>query len=62
MPWSCRPRTYSVTNRDTVGGSSPNERMLMIGLAGLLLTSASGAKLTWMPTARPSTAAAAPMV
>ena len=62
IAWSCSPRTYSVTSRDTVRGSSPNDRILMIGLAGLLLTSASGAKLTWMPTARPSTAAAAPIV
>ena len=34
----------------------------MIGLSGLLFRSASGAKLTWMPTARPSTAAAVAMV
>ena len=33
----------------------------MIGFSGLLLTSASGAKLTWMPTARPSVAAASAM-
>src|SRR5213594_2591372 len=62
MPWSRRPRTYSCTKRDTCRGSSPNERMLMMGFAGLLFTSASGAKLTWMPTARPSTAAASPIV
>src|SRR2546426_8220569 len=45
IPYSCSPLTYSRTRRDTARGSSPNERVLMIGLAGLLLTSASGAKL-----------------
>src|SRR5438445_6552164 len=42
MPWSWRPRTYSCTRRDTARGSSPKERMLMIGFSGLLFTSASG--------------------
>src|SRR5207247_1333494 len=40
----------------------PKDRVLMMGFAGLLLTSASGAKLTWIPTARPSVAAAAAIV
>ena len=31
-----------------LGGLSPNERTLMIGFAGLLLTSATGAKASWI--------------
>jgi hypothetical protein len=34
--------------------------VLMIGLAGLLLTSATGAKAIWTPTARPSSAVIRP--
>ena len=45
----------------TITGFSPNDRVLMIGLAGLLLTSATGAKLRWMPTARPSSAVIRPI-
>src|SRR5207247_330800 len=52
MPCARRPCTYAWTRRATAPGSSPNERVLMIGLSGLLFRSASGAKLTWMPTAR----------
>ena len=33
----------------------------MIGLAGLLLTSATGANARWMPTARPSSAVMRPI-
>ena len=51
--------------RDEAGhqrrGSSPNDRVLMIGLAGLLFTSATGAKARWMPTARPSSAVMRPI-
>ena len=35
---------------DTSSGSSPNERMPITGLAGLLLMSTTGAKLTWTPS------------
>ena len=41
-------------------GSSPYERVLMTGLRGLLLTSTTGAKLTWTPIARDSTAVIRP--
>ena len=42
-------------------GRSPKDRVLMIGLAGLLLTSATGAKVRWTPTARPSSAVIRPI-
>ena len=38
----------------TLTGSSPNDRILITGLRGLLLTSATGAKSTWTPSARDS--------
>ena len=38
----------------TSAGSSPNDRVLMTGLRGLLFTSTTGAKLTWTPSARAS--------
>ena len=41
-------------------GFSPNERMLMIGLSGLLLTSATGANNQLTPMARASRAVSAP--
>ena len=61
IPWSWRPRTSAATIRPTASGSSPNERVLMMGLAGLLLTSATGAKARWIPTARPSSAVIRPI-
>jgi len=60
MPKSCRPRTSAATMRPTWAGSSPNARVLMIGLAGLLFTSATGANASWTPTARPSSAVMRP--
>ena len=42
-------------------GSSPYERMLMTGLAGLLFTSATGANAQCMPSARPSRAVTSPV-
>ena len=59
-PPACRPRTQAEASRDTTAGSSPNERVLMTGLRGLLLTSATGAKLTCTPRARASTAVMRP--
>ena len=59
-PWSVAPRTYAATSRATAWGDSPNERVLMIGLSGLLFTSATGEKLQWIPTARASSAVMRP--
>ena len=59
-PPACRPRTQAEARRATTAGSSPNERVLMTGLRGLLLTSATGAKLTCTPRARASTAVMRP--
>ena len=61
IPCSCSPRISADTNIATASGFSPNERVLMIGLAALLLTSATGAKSRWMPTARPSIAVIRPI-
>ena len=47
---------------DDFWGSSPKERMLMMGLSGLLLTSASGAKIQCTPAARASSAIILPTV
>ena len=44
----------------TSRGSSPKERVLMIGFAGLLFTSRTGANTQWIPTARASTAVTRP--
>ena len=60
-PLSCSPRTSAATIRPTAAGSSPNERVLMMGLSGLLLTSATGANARWMPTARASSAVMRPI-
>jgi hypothetical protein len=46
--------------RATSAGSSPYERTLITGLAGLLFTSATGANAQWRPRARPSRAATSP--
>src|SRR5216683_948537 len=43
-PFSSTPRTNAATNSETRAGSSPKERVLMIGFSGLLLTSASDEK------------------
>ena len=59
-PPACRPRTQAAARRATSAGSSPNDRVLMTGLRGLLFTSATGAKLTCTPRARASTAAMRP--
>ena len=61
IPWSCIPRISAATRRPTCAGSWPNERVLMIGLSGLLLMSATGANARWMPTARPSIAVTRPI-
>ena len=61
IPWSWMPRISAAASRPTSTGSSPNERVLMIGLAGLLLTSATGANARWIPTARPSSAVIRPI-
>ena len=57
---ACRPAAGRArrppTSAPTRAGSSPNDRMLITGLRGLLLTSATGAKLTCTPSARPSIA------
>ena len=42
MPASCRPRANPATIAPARAGSSPNDRMLITGLRGLLLTSATG--------------------
>ncbi len=61
-PFSSTPRMNCVTYSETCCGSSPNERMLMMGLSGLLLTSASGAKIQCTPAARASSAVILPTV
>ena len=50
----CAPSMNADTNSRHRPGSSPYERILMIGLSGLLLTSASGKKSHWTPRARAS--------
>ena len=42
IPPSCEPRMYAVTIEPTSAGSSPKERVLMIGFSGLICTSAMG--------------------
>ena len=53
-PVSCTPRTNAALKRATAFGSSPNDRTLITGLAGLLFTSTAGANATWIPIARDS--------
>ena len=53
-PVSCTPRTKAALRRATATGSSPNDRTLITGLAGLLFTSTAGANATWIPIARDS--------
>ena len=55
---SCTPRTAAATSTPTARWVLPNERVLMIGFDGLLLTSATGENVRWIPTARPSIAVA----
>ena len=54
------PRMNAAPSWATISGSSPNERMLITGLSGLLLTSTTGANAQWMPSARPSRAVTSP--
>src|SRR2546425_3065235 len=42
-PFACAPRMKAATKAPTCSGSSPNDRSLITGLAGQLLTSAAGA-------------------
>ena len=51
MPAASRPLMKAVTYSAAVCGSSENERTPMIGLAGLLLTSETGAKSILKPSA-----------
>ena len=60
-PWSCIPLTKAVPRAATRFGSSPKERTLMTGFSGLLLTSSTGAKGTWTPMARASSAVTRPI-
>ena len=60
MPPAASPSMYAAASRPTVAGSSPKDRVLITGLRGLLLTSTTGAKFTWMPIARASTAVMRP--
>ena len=56
----CAPVMKAETKAETSAGFSPYERMLMIGLSGLLLTSASGKKSHCTPSARASFAVISP--
>ena len=53
-PASSTPATAASVIRATSSGGSPNERMPMMALAGLVLQSAQGPKAAWRPTARTS--------
>ncbi len=53
-PASWAPSTKAAARRPTRSGSSPKARVLMMGLSGSLLTSTTGAKVMWTPTARAS--------
>ena len=54
------PSMNAVTCAATSLGCWPKERILMMGLSGLLFTSATGAKIQWTPSALASLAVAAP--
>ena len=54
------PSMKAETMAETSSGFSPNERILMIGLSGLLFTSASGKNIHWIPRARASRAVISP--
>ena len=56
----CAPSMNAETNFETSAGSSPYDLMLMMGLSGLLLTSASGKKIHCTPMARASFAVISP--
>jgi hypothetical protein len=60
-PFSSTPRTNCATYSATCFGSSPNERILMMGLSGLLFTSATGANTQCTPMARASMAVMRPI-
>ena len=55
-PRDCSPVTKAATWRATSSGSEPNERTPITGLSGLMLTSATGAKFRFTPTAARSAA------
>ena len=57
-PPAWRPVTNAATWRETSAGSEPNERTPITGLSGLVLTSATGARSSVIPTARSSSASA----
>ena len=47
IPCSCTPRMNAAPSRATSAGSSPKERVLITGFAGLLFTSRIGEKSMW---------------
>ena len=51
---------YAAPSSATASGSSPKARVLMMGFSGLELTSRTGAKFRWTPSARASTAVMRP--
>lgn len=55
------PRAKARPSRETSAGSSPKLRTLMIGLAGLLLTSSTGANTQWNPSALASSPVTRPI-
>ena len=57
---ACAPSMNALTKRDTLAGFSPYDRILMMGLSGLLFTSASGKNSHWKPIARDSFAVISP--
>ena len=59
-PRACIPSMKAAPSSATRAGSEPNERVPMTGLAGLILTSRSGARSMLIPTADNSSAIAAP--
>ena len=60
MPCSFDPLINAATRLPTCTGSSPKERVLMMGLSGLLFTSATGNRFHCTPMARDSSAVIAP--
>ena len=60
MPCAFDPLMNAATRSPTCAGFSPKERVLMIGLSGLLFTSATGNRFQWTPMARDSSAVIAP--
>ena len=60
IPPARAPWMYAATRSPTCSGSSPKERVLIMGFAGLELTSASGKKFQCTPMARDSSAVMRP--